>query len=471
MQRMVRTEDGSIAVMVAVLLPMLLVMVAAASGTLVVAGGERELQRAASAAATAAAAQMDVVSSAGVVDLLTLSGGGGSVVADACANAGDNLSGSPLLVGFSDDAGICNGSAIGGSATVTVTTEVDGLGSSITQIDSLLSGPDGLIPVDLLAPLGGVVPALDQLSVTALLGELLPSLVTPRVRVTAASTVDTPLGELLSPGSDATTIEATAVARRRLKNVIVLPTTDALCTLAVPFASGIPLIGDLTVPLVELTPEEIVQAADPDNPEGQARLRAALTDVIGALPLSGLTLLLLGGVLGIVDTLLAPLTAALGDLLGDDPDALMSNCTLDLNQPADVAAQELFLALDDVMASPLIGVLDGLGVPISCVLNGIIVELDDLIDPLGESEAAPTLAEIIQAAQFNNEPVLVYTAGLTTSTGIPLLDVVPVATGDLGALLAGDLDAITEVTGLNGLYRTSLIEESPFDEAPLQPGC
>lgn len=454
MQHLHRHDDGSITVMVAVLLPMLLVLFGAASGALVISGGERELQRAASAAATGAATQIDAVSASALASLLALPGGGG-VVADACSVAGDNLEHAPVLIGFSDINGSCNGSPEAGTATVTVTTELDGIGLSLQRIDQALAAhvdpATGLLPEHELDALPAFVAGVDQLSATALLAQLVPSVITPRVRVTTDSALDTPLGDLLraTPAADIP-VEATAVARRRLKNVVVLPTTNMVCTVT-PTLLGTP------VPVVG-SPADIVEStlAGGDT--------TILSDALAAVGLSDPLLDLVG-----------LLQAELAALLAGQPTLLLGDCEpFDLNQPADVAAQALFDSISTLRASSLMGLLDGvLGQPglTTCLLNGVETELRDVVDPLDDDEAAPTLEQIRAAAEYNNEPVLVYVAGLTNATGIPLLDVIPVAADELDALLTGDLDSVTEVAALGGLYRTSLIEESPFDEAPLQPGC
>lgn len=195
-------ERGATAVLVGVLLPVLLAVSALGVGTLAMSGGERELQRAADAAALSTASRLPVVN-VGPDDppgLADLKPGLGLITGGACEVAADNLAAAPMTQAF-------------GSNTA-CSAEVLPFGYQLS--DALQAGLD-VLPNHR----GNLHPFLRNVNIPA----LLPGVATPYVEVTLSGEFDPPLRALVSPGAPAD-FEASAIARRRIKNAVFVPAVD-----------------------------------------------------------------------------------------------------------------------------------------------------------------------------------------------------------------------------------------------------
>lgn len=214
-------ERGATAVLVGLVMPVLLALSGVAFGTLSMAGGDRELQRAADAAALATASRLPVVDVNSAPGLGDLPPGVGIVRGHACEVVEDNVAEAPMHQAF--------------GSNPTCTADVRPFGAQLS--DALQAGLD-VVPGN---P-GNVDPLLRSVNVPA----LLPGVATPYIEVTAGSELDPPLRALVSPGGPVD-LEATAVARRRLKNAVFVPAVD---TSVVCQTSG--LLGGSEVPLRDL---------------------------------------------------------------------------------------------------------------------------------------------------------------------------------------------------------------------------
>lgn len=222
-----RGDDGAVAVLVAIVLAFALMpAIALATGTYVRATTRTELQRASDSGALAGAAQvplgnltfadnyLDQITGTGVSTTLANLGIADPSVPDplkaACttaltdANDSDNLghayAGTPACsakylaqTGPLNDLQACLNSATQGTLT--------GLGGGLGGL-----GLGGLDPTKLLA----------QLS------PLLPALINPGVAVTLTWHVQSPLDQVLDDSSGSTQT-STSYARRRFKNIVVIP--------------------------------------------------------------------------------------------------------------------------------------------------------------------------------------------------------------------------------------------------------
>lgn len=193
-------ERGATAVLVGLLMPVLLALSGVAFGTLSMAGGDRELQRAADSAALATASRLPVVDVNEAPGLGDLPPGVGVIRGEACEVVEDNIAEAPMHQAFGD--------------YLTCSAGVRPFGAQLS--DALQAGLN-VLPGN---P-GNVHPLLRSLNVPA----LLPGVATPYIEITAGSEVDPPLRALVSPGGPVD-LEATAVARRRLKNAVFVPAVD-----------------------------------------------------------------------------------------------------------------------------------------------------------------------------------------------------------------------------------------------------
>lgn len=204
MARLHTDERGATAVLVGVLLPVLLAVSALALGTFALGGGERELQRAADAGALSAAARLPVVDVNSAPGLSDLKPGLGLITgpkANPCEIVHDNLASAAMTEAF--------------ATNVTCSVEVLPFGYQLS--DALQAGLN-VLPNHR----AHLHPFLRNVDIPA----LLPGVARPYVEMTVASDFDPPLRGLVSPGQPVG-LEATAVARRRVKNAILVPATDA----------------------------------------------------------------------------------------------------------------------------------------------------------------------------------------------------------------------------------------------------
>lgn len=218
-------ERGATAVLLGLLMPVLLALSGVAFGTLSMAGGERELQRAADAGALATASRMPVIDVTSAPGLGELGPGLGQIRGEVCRVTENNVTQAPMYQAFGDN--------------VSCSAEVMPFGAQLS--DAVQAGLDVVHGNP-----GNVHGLLGALNVPA----LLPGVVTPYVDVTVRSDLDPPLRALVSPG-EPVDLEATAVARRRLKNAVFVPALDTSVVCHVSgLSSPVPLadlLGNLTL--------------------------------------------------------------------------------------------------------------------------------------------------------------------------------------------------------------------------------
>ncbi len=274
--RLRRDEDGGIIILAALILPVIMTLVASGIVSFGLLNGQRELQAAADHAALAGAAALPpldpnaVVSSLGFPMQICVPGTNSCVNtsgvytiqptevqnllqttqlipdprAVACAYAQSGLStGAAPLVGvfananltqtptgdqptvctqFDKDHGtqiINNGHTVPDTRIYpsllpgTVLTCIDAITTSLTNtLTSELSSLLSTYGVPLSSILGSVVDPLNQIA---------PALLSPRMKVDISQGYNPPLLSLIT-GSNGTDLQATAIARRRLKNAIVI---------------------------------------------------------------------------------------------------------------------------------------------------------------------------------------------------------------------------------------------------------
>jgi hypothetical protein len=369
-------ERGAVTVIVAALLPVLLLVSAFGMDALAVSAGEREHQRAADLGALTAAAAIPLVN----LSALPPGGGAWPAAADAatlgCTVARDLLDDSPATRAWRQAPSGC-----------VITFEPD--------------DPDLLTLVN--GAVGGVVAASSVLaalgaSTAELAASLVPAVAAPRARAWMDSALQPPLTGLTGTALASPDIEQEAVARRRLKNALLLPVLqlDGACA-----ATG---------------------------------LLGAVTTVTG--PLSGILAS-------------APTVGAVATQL--------RGCEVDANPALAANAATLFGGLTAAGAR-----LDGLGLPGTPIATSLVRDLRDLADPSGA--AGPTQGELLAAAAQRDEHVLVVMTGVTSATGIPILDVFPVLADDLmgrdlSRLQLADLFGLMAVTTqARGLFRATLVQ-------------
>lgn len=204
MARLHTDERGATAVLVGVLLPVLLAFSALGVGTLALSGAKQELQRAADAGALSAAARLPVVDTNEAPGLSDLKPGLGLITgekSDVCEIVHDNLASAAMTDAF--------------GANTACSVEVLPFGYQLS--DALQAGLD-VLPNHR----GNLHPFLRNVDIPA----LLPGVARPYVEMTVTSDLDPPLRGLVSPG-EPVGLEASAVARRRVKNAVLVPATDA----------------------------------------------------------------------------------------------------------------------------------------------------------------------------------------------------------------------------------------------------
>jgi hypothetical protein len=258
----IRSERGAVLVTVALVMTVLMLLVAGGISTFTMFGAQRELQKAADQAALAAAAALPLAYPQAVLANLealpfpdgitdpafALLGEAGldiprlsQIVPDpravACAYGSDSLSGesATLINSFgiapsNPPSTICSDSRISPTMQSTALLNcVNGIvGSVTTRVTSavgsipLLSGLLNPILLSILGDPNNPAPG----TVRALVNDLnmaLPAILSPRMRVEVRSGFEPPLLSLVT-GADGIQMRATAVAQRRLKNAVVVPT-------------------------------------------------------------------------------------------------------------------------------------------------------------------------------------------------------------------------------------------------------
>jgi hypothetical protein len=281
-------DDGATTVLVALTLPVLLALAATGFATAVLAGGERELQRAADAGALAAAARLPLTDPASAADLLPAVTDVRSV---ACAVTGDNLGAAALTLAF----------AAAPACEVALEPDDPSLLAELQAAHPALQDA-----ASLLAPLG--------LSPSA----LVPAVATPRLRVRASDAFSPPLLQLVAPDRDGVDLVASSLARRRLKNAVLVPILEVPGTCPVTLETD---LGSVTVD-VDLD----VHVAD----------ATSISDLASAI----------------------------------------TDCRIDLNPVLAESGAHVFDALVEVGAR-----LDELGLPGSRVVDALLLDLRDLYDP------------------------------------------------------------------------------------------
>lgn len=221
-------ERGAVTVIVAALLPVLLLVSAFGMDALAVSAGEREHQRAADLAALTAAAAIPLVS----LSALPLDGGPWPVAADAgaqgCAVASGLLDDSPATRAWRQAPSAC-----------AVTFEPDDP-ALLTAVNA--AADPVLAASSILAALGA--------STVELAASLVPAVAAPRARAATDSALRPPLTGLTGTALASPDVEGEAVARRRLKNAVLLPVLELNGTCAVTGLLG--LVTMVTGPLSDV---------------------------------------------------------------------------------------------------------------------------------------------------------------------------------------------------------------------------
>lgn len=397
-QRVHTDERGATAVLVGVLLPVLLAVSALGVGTLAVSGGERELQRAADAAALGTASRLPVVDVGSAPGLADLKPGLGLIDGAGCAIVDDNLARAPMTRAFGGD--------------TTCSAEVQPFGLQLSQ--ALQAGLD-VLPNHR----GNLDPLLRNVNIPA----LLPGIATPYVEVTARNEYDAPLRGLISPGQPVE-IEATAVARRRIKNAVLVPATDAS------------VVCDGTKRTLLL-------------------LKQSFTDET------------LGTVLDLLEDVSLGLLSSV----------TVDECTFDANQTLEIPRDPALETLDQL--ADVVESTDELEL-IAPAIRELRLDLADVYDPPTGGDV-PTQQDLIDAAAADEEDVLVILAnpisggggllsGLIGASAVPILDVAAVPASCLadGELTVEHLVSVDDsnpcvraIPQGRGLFRATLVEKGP----------
>lgn len=322
-------EDGAATVVVALVLPFLLALAGSGFSVLVLAGAQRELQSGADAAALAAAAGLPVSDPSALprrllpptVDAATI----------ACDVAAQNLSIAPMTAAFAGSRSCADG--------VRVELQPD----DPSLLDALESNALALESTASLAAVTGLAPPT-----------LLPAVATPRVSVDVDGRYDPPMLQLVAPERDGVDLHTSALARRRLKNAVLLP------VLALPGSCTTTVETELGPVTVEVDLSVHVSAS----------------------------------------VSLADLAARLGD------------CRVDLNPVLDESGAEVFTRMQDAGRR-----LDELGLPGTRVVDALLFDLRDVYDPRGAAPTQRELLDaadpregvlvlLVGATQATQIPVL-----------------------------------------------------------------
>ncbi|MGH2723199.1 MAG: pilus assembly protein TadG-related protein [Actinomycetota bacterium] len=258
---LVRREDGAIAPIMAAAILGLVVVSMWGANVVTIQGARRELQRAADLGALAGAANLPLVG------LLST----GEPFITSCRYADDLLGpgGAPLANNLSTT----KAGPTCATGTITVDPIIESpaveqvqaaLEDTVDGIYDTLGSPNICSPlVMLLDPLLQLLASSDcqrlQSALDGLPQNLSPATVTPRVRVTITDAVVAPVP---MPGvfDEQRTLRTVAEARRRFKNLIVLPAvrTDALTGLVEPVDD---LVTGAPAPLHDINPNPTAAAA------------------------------------------------------------------------------------------------------------------------------------------------------------------------------------------------------------------
>jgi hypothetical protein len=299
-----RRDDGAIAVIVAIVLAFALMpAIALGTGTYVRSTTSAELNRASDTGALAGAAEIPLGN-------LTFAGDYLNQI------TGSQLPGTTLQqLGISDPAipdplqDACkaalrdaqNSSNLGHAYAGTPTCSASYIpqGGALTDLQSCINGETQGLLGNLGGLLGGLgLGGLDPAKVVADLSPLLPALLTPGVKLTMSWKVKGPLDQIFSKG-DGNTQTVTSVARRRFKNMVVLPVTTlggttinvdptlqnartmVLNTLTQleSVLNAIPLVSSCTSVITDLQ-GDIADAVDP--PSGGPSLNSILNDAVAS---------------------------------------------------------------------------------------------------------------------------------------------------------------------------------------------
>lgn len=356
-------ERGATAVLVGLLLPTLLAAGALGVGVTALGAGERELQRSADAAALAGAARMPLADSGALTATGPLPHADGAAdTAEAfCA---DNLAEARMTQAFGSGTPACDAEVEPDDPSLlsTLTGAVDDLADDASLLDELgLSGAAELDPA-------AVAPALAH----------------PRVRVADGDTYRPPLGGLL--GADTVETTGEGVARRRIKNAVLVPVVDLEATCP---EDG--LLGALTGTLADLLsdstdlPPDVAEFVEDD----------CTVDANPVLDMTG------DEVFDQLEGLEAPLDAAglpgteivdglmldLRDVYDPDGDAPTQREVLDEAADGD---EDVFVLVTGTTDATAIPILDAVHAPAGAVRDWLD---DDAADIDGAYDVATTAAE------------------------------------------------------------------------------
>lgn len=515
MNRFRAEERGATAVLLGVLLPVLLAISAIGVETLAIAGADREAQRAADAAALTAAAQRPLADT-GAVGIGGRLGTLVSAVAPpsdpersaealACATAEQRLIAGPMSQAFGEDPPTCEDGRIDVEVTGELLDELEGL---LTDLTSQVPGLDSQLD----DPLQTVTTLLAEAGLPVDLHGLLPAVASPRVRVAIHDLeIASPMRGLVSLAdrdgdvAASTDVARTAEARRRFKNVLLLPVADtcaatnlygfvqeAIDGLQIPDNRLTPTVLDalqdvadqglisadslahtlfdlltltekVTLGLVDLTGTLLrpIVGSDLGPIVGELKKRSvapgapsAITTMLRNIDPASLGLDLVGdaqesvsGILlaGDPSTVVTPLQDTFGPLLGTLPGFSEDGCEINANAVVGPVTDEAWAALQEVRDA-LAALPAPLGPRLETIVDLLVADLRDLIDPAADG---PRPEQIVNEARDADEEVLVVVVG---STAVPLLDFFPVPGGQLHAMIDThtDVDGDLDLRGLVG---------------------
>lgn len=480
-------ERGATAVLVVVLMPLLLAALGLGASVGVLAATERQLANTARSAALASAANLplfdlgaldgipgvDASVSVGIdadgdgvtdtVDIDDLFPDAPRATTVACPVAETNLRQAPFVQAFTADRsdGACGGSPLQAPAVVQVATGPDAQTETLVELQSL---------VDQLA---GALPAPSLTNRVNLLA-LLPAIAHPQVEVTVTSDIQAPLQALVDPNVHSD-LSASATARRVLKNAVLLPSSALDCHVDVPVT--LLLLGSIILPIDASLDDMVERDLD----------AVVERTVLDALAAAGI--LLDDATLdSIVASAIEQVDAAITDLVFHTANFVGHHCGLSdqlvgdpntvADQLGDCALHTLYTAgLRDCPITPIVEPTVDVDFSVSvdgttlddCVLSRLRYDLQSLYDPPPDSTHAPTAqgiaGAVLDEAAASDSDVLAIVVGATDATTIPILDAIPVAADSIRA--GQPLD----VTYGRGLFRATMVEESPLGDAGGPPLC
>lgn len=464
-------QEGAVAVLVAVVLPLLLAMGAFASGSLVIAGAERELHRAAGAAALAAASQMVVVDPTVTVTAPTL----------------------PELDLLPDDTGV-GAEALTMRAAGAATLPLRGSAGRPQLLPPLDPITDPLDPI--LDPLDPVLDPIEE-ALTEALAELplIPEAISLPTTPAAAAACAVGAANLdrapmiAAFGAHPAAADACGPYGPASSAVLSVGTevdvfAHTLAELAALTAQVPELASQINVPSLLPTlvaprvrvratsqvrpPFGLLVDADPEGTRlaGEAVARRWFKNAI-VIPSTAVRCRIpLGGVLGNWVGRLPDLPVPV-----PNPVVLLQEqlCHVDLNQGLDEIGDQVFTELE-AFAAQVDAAFAEHGVPSpitgTCLMGALTYELRSIYDPPGQGrEARETARAILAEARQSGGEVQVFVVGTAGALGTPILDAIPVAVSHL----EGE-EPWRAATGA-GVFRASLMEESPLPASGAHPGC